>query len=139
MPEQTFCMIKPDAVLRGLTSEILNRIEKYGLKIVKRKNLIVNQDQAERLYAAHKGKPFYNGLVKFATSGSVLCLVVEGDEAVKRLRSLMGETDPRAAQPGTIRYDLREENIFNADGIMKNLIHGSDSIENAKNEISIFF
>ena len=139
MPEQNFCMIKPDAVERGKTSEILNRIESSGLKIAKQKNLTLNQDQAERLYAVHKGKPFYDGLLKFITSGRVLCLVVEGDDAVNKLRLLMGETDPRKAQPGTIRRDLREENIFTADGIMKNLVHGSDSIENAKYEISIFF
>jgi len=137
--EQTFCMIKPDAASRGLTSEILDRIEKSGLKVAKNKKISMSIEESERLYAVHKEKPFYAGLVKFITSGPVDVMLVEGEDAISRLRALMGETDPRKAKPGTIRGDLREENIFTEDGIMKNLIHGSDSLENAKYEISIFF
>jgi len=99
----------------------------------------MSREQAERLYAVHLGKSFYAGLVKFITSGPATLMVVEGENAITRLRSLMGETDPRKAAAGTIRGDLREENIFTEDGTMKNLIHGSDSAENAKYEISIFF
>lgn len=139
MLEQTFCMIKPDAASRGLTSEILDRIEKSGLKVAKNKKISMSIEEAERLYAVHKEKSFYAGLINFITSGPVTLMVVEGENAVSRLRSLMGETDPRKAKPGTIRGDLHEENIFTEDGIMKNLIHGSDSLENAKYEISIFF
>lgn len=139
MLEQTFCMIKPDAASRGLTSEIVDRIKKSGLKIAKTKKISMTLEEAGRLYAVHKEKPFYAGLINFITSGPGTCMVVEGENAVSRLRGLMGETDPRKAGPGTIRGDLREENIFTEDGIMKNLIHGSDSLENAKYEISIFF
>ena len=139
MPEQTFCMIKPDATERGLTQEINSRIEKSGLKIVKSKELTMSRSQAEKIYAVHKGKDFYDGLVDFITSGPLTVMMLEGDNAILRLRQLMGETDPRKAAPGTIRGDLREDNIFTEKGTMKNLIHGSDSPESAKNEISIFF
>jgi len=139
MPEQTFCMIKPDAAARGLTQEIKNRIEKSGLKISKSKELMMSRSQAEKIYAVHKGKDFYDGLVDFITSGPLTVMMLEGDNAILRLRQLMGETDPRKAAPGTIRGDLREDNIFTEKGTMKNLIHGSDSPESAKNEISIFF
>jgi len=139
MPEQTFCMIKPDAASRGLTQKIKDRIEKLGLKIAKSKDLLMTRAQAEKLYSVHLGKPFYDGLVNFIISGTATVMVVEGKDAVARLRALMGETDPRKAAPGTVRGDLHEENIFTDQGTMKNLIHGSDSPENAKNEISIFF
>ena len=99
----------------------------------------MSTSEAERLYAVHKGKSFYAGLIKFITSGPAACMLVEGENAVMRLRSLMGETDSRKAKPGTIRGDLHEENIFTEESVMKNLVHGSDSAENAKYEISIFF
>jgi len=139
MPEQTFCMIKPDAVSRGLTQKIKDRIEKSGLKIAKSKDILMTRAQAEKLYSVHLGKPFYDGLVNFIISGTATVMVVEENDAIARLRALMGETDPRKAAPGTVRGDLHEENIFTDQGTMKNLIHGSDSPENAKNEISIFF
>lgn len=99
----------------------------------------MSREQAERLYKVHLGKSFYPGLVKFITSGPVTLMIVEGENAIACLRSLMGATDPRKASAVTIRGDLKEENIFTEDGTMKNLIHGSDSPENAKYEISIFF
>ena len=139
MPEQTFCMIKPDAASRGLTQKIKDRIEKSGLKIAKSKDILMTRAQAEKLYSVHLGKPFYDGLVNFIISGTATVMVVEENDAIARLRALMGETDPRKAAPGTVRGDLHEENIFTDQGTMKNLIHGSDSPENAKNEISIFF
>jgi len=139
MPEQTFCMIKPDATARELTQEIKSRIEGSGLKIVKDKDLTMSRSQAEKLYSGHKGKDFYDGLVDFITSGPVTVMMLEGDNAILRLRQLMGETDPRKAAPGTIRGDLREDNIFTEKGTMKNLVHGSDSPDSAKNETAIFF
>lgn len=139
MPEATFCMVKPDGVCRGLTQEITKRITAAGLDIVSSRLENVALDEAERLYAVHKDKPFYTGLVKFITSGPVYLMKVEGLDAAASLRRLMGETDPRSAEAGTIRGDLKEENIFNEDKIMKNIIHGSDSPENAKYELAIFF
>jgi nucleoside-diphosphate kinase len=139
VPEQTFCMIKPDATARGLAEEIETRIEKSGLKIKKKRAITMSREQAEMLYAVHTGKSFYDGLVKFILSGPVTVMLVEGEDAVARLRGLMGVTDPRKAPVGTIRGDLKEEDIYTAEGVMKNLIHGSDSRENAGYESSIFF
>ena len=139
MREKTLLMIKPDALSRGLENDIFKRVEQSGLKISQKQRLLLNEDQAGDLYSPHFGKKFYAGLVKFITSGPVLCAVVEGENAILGLRELMGATDPRKALPGTIRADLKEENIFNQDGIIKNLVHGSDSGESAAREIGIFF
>ena len=139
MLERTFCMIKPDGVARGLVDGIKQRIEKSGLKIVKSRDLTVSEEQARKLYAVHKEKPFYSGLVKLITSGPSHAIEIEGENAVSRLRKLMGATDPRQADPGTIRGDYQEDNIYTADGTMKNVIHGSDCTENAKHEAAIFF
>ncbi len=139
MLERTFCMIKPDGVARGLVDGIKQRIEKSGLKIVKSRDLTVSEEQARKLYAVHKEKPFYSGLVKLITSGPSHAIEIEGENAVSRLRKLMGATDPRQADPGTIRGDYKEDNIYTADGTMKNVIHGSDCTENAKHEAAIFF
>ncbi len=132
-------MVKPDATARGLTDKIQDRIIKSGLKIVEGKYQNITLDEAKKLYKVHESKPFYNGLVKFITSGPVYLMRVEGENAVSKLREVMGETDPRKASLGTIRADFKEENIFNEDGIIKNLVHGSDSQENAKYEMGIFF
>lgn len=139
MLERTFCMIKPDAISRGLKDLILGRIKEAGFKIIKEKELKIGRDEAQKLYAVHRGKPFYSGLVNFITSGPAYLMVLEREGAVGELRELMGATDPRQSAPGTVRGDLKEDNIFNSEGIMKNVIHGSDSVENAKYEISIFF
>jgi nucleoside-diphosphate kinase len=139
MQEKTLLMIKPDAVSRGLENDIFKRVEQSGLKLVKKQSLLLNESQAADLYSPHLGKSFYDGLVKFITSGPVICVLVEGEDAISRLRKLMGATDPREALPGTIRGDLKEENIFNRDGTIKNLVHGSDSKDSAKREIGIFF
>ncbi|MBI5399396.1 nucleoside-diphosphate kinase [Candidatus Saganbacteria bacterium] len=132
-------MIKPDGVARGLTEEILDRITKAGLKIIQTKQLSVTPEMAADLYAPHFGKNFYPGLLNFIISGPVLACQLQGEEAINHLRQIMGATDPRQAQAGTIRGDLKEENIFTADGSIKNLIHGSDSPEAAKRESVIFF
>ncbi|MBU0672586.1 MAG: nucleoside-diphosphate kinase [Candidatus Margulisbacteria bacterium] len=132
-------MIKPDGVSRGLADEVLVRVKKAGLKLIRQKELTMTKELAADLYSPHLGKRFYPGLVKFITSGPVTCCVVEGEDAIGRLRELMGATDPRKALPGTIRGDLKEANVLNPDGIIKNLVHGSDSPASAKREIPIFF
>ena len=137
--EQTFFMIKPDGVKRYLSNLVLSKMTNAGLKIVTRRRLVMSKEQAERLYATHKGKPFYEGLCRFVTSGPVIVSVLEGEDAISKVREIMGATDPREAQPGTIRGDNKEENVLNEEGIIKNICHGSDSVENAKYEIAVFF
>lgn len=139
MPENTLLMIKPDGTSRGLQTEIIYRVGKTGLKIAHQREVMLSPAMAADLYSPHNGKKFYPGLIKFITSGPVVCAMVEGDNAIARLRELMGATDPRLARPGTIRGDLKEENVINENGIIKNLVHGSDSPESAKREIAIFF
>ncbi len=130
--ERTFVMIKPDAVQRGLIGEIISRLERKGLKIVAMKMLNVDRDLAERHYAEHRDKPFFQSLVDYITSGPVVAMVVEGKNAVKVVRTLVGATNPQEALPGTIRGD------FGMD-IGRNVIHASDSLESAEREISLFF
>jgi nucleoside-diphosphate kinase len=139
MLERTLLLIKPDGVARGLEKAIVTRIEKAGLKIVRQEDLNLTTQDAMDLYSPHLGKPFYQGLISFITSGPVIAHIVEGDNAIARIRELMGATDPRNAAAGTIRGDLKEENIFTADGTMKNLVHGSDSPASAEREMKIFF
>jgi len=132
-------MIKPDGVKRYLSNLILTKMVESGFKILARRRVIVTREQAEALYLAHKGKPFYEGLVKFITSGPSIMTVLEGEDAVARVRSMMGATDPRQAAPGTIRGDNIGDPLFTEDGTIMNICHGSDSVENAKNEIAVFF
>ncbi len=130
--ERTFVMIKPDAVQRGLIGEIIARLERKGLKIVAMKMLHVSRELAENHYAEHKGKPFFESLVEYVTSAPVIAMVVEGKNAVKVVRTLVGATNPQEAQPGTIRGDYGMD-------IGRNVIHASDSLESAEREISLFF
>jgi len=130
--ERSLVIIKPDAIQRGLAGEIISRLENKGLKIVAVKMLCMDKALAQRHYAVHKDKPFFNELVDFITSGPVIAMVLQDDDAVKVIRQTMGETDPAKAMPGTIRGD------FGGD-ISHNLIHGSDSVENARSEIALFF
>ncbi|MCR4404057.1 MAG: nucleoside-diphosphate kinase [Candidatus Acetothermia bacterium] len=132
MVERTFVMLKPDGVQRGLVGEIISRLERKGLKIVALKMIHLDRALAERQYEVHRGKHFFNELVEFVTSSPVVALVVEGEEAIKVVRKLMGATNPFEAEPGSIRGD------FGLD-LTKNLIHGSDSAETAKREIALFF
>ncbi len=125
-------MIKPDAVQRGLIGEIISRLERKGLKIVAMKMLNVSRELAERHYAEHREKPFFESLVDYITSAPVVAMVVEGKNAVKVVRTLVGATNPQEALPGTIRGD------FGMD-IGRNVIHASDSLESAEREISLFF
>ncbi len=132
MKEQTFAMIKPDGVERGYIGEVIKRIEQKGLTISALKMLNVSDEQAKLHYKIHSGKPFYNELVNFITSGPVVALVISGESAVELIRMLAGATNPTKAQPGTIRGD------FSID-IQNNVIHTSDSVEHAKEEIDIYF
>lgn len=125
-------MVKPDAVKRRLIGEIISRLEKVGLRIVAMRMLQLTKDMAEEHYAIHKDKPFFDGLVKFITSGPVVAMVVEGKDAVKRVRKLAGATKPMEAEVGTMRGDLAME-------IGRNVVHAADSPENAKIEYSIYF
>lgn len=130
--QRTLVLIKPDAMQRGLAGEIISRLERKELKIVAMKMLQMDKSMAERHYAIHEGKPFFSALVDFITSTPLIAAVVEGENAVEAVRRLMGETDPLKAARGTIRGDLGLD-------IGHNLIHGSDSEENAQQEISLFF
>jgi nucleoside-diphosphate kinase len=130
--EQTLSIIKPDAVSSNFIGEILSRFEKAGLKIVAAKMLHLSTDQAKAFYAVHAHRPFFLELVSFMTTGPVLILVLEGEGAIAKNRQLMGATDPKEALPGTIRADF-------AKTIDKNAVHGSDSVENAKQEVAFFF
>jgi nucleoside-diphosphate kinase len=139
MREKTFFMIKPDGTKRKLEIEVAGYLRNAGLEIVKREEKFLKKEKAEDLYSPHKGKKFFQGLIKFITSGAVVGMVVEGEQAVSRLREIMGATDPGKALSGTIRGDLKEKNYINEDGIIKNIVHGSDSAETAEKEIEIFF
>ncbi len=139
MLEKTFFMIKPDGVARGLEKDIFSRLDAAGLKVEASKSIRLSIEEAAELYRPHLGKKFYPGLVKFITSGPAVACIVSGENAVARLRQMMGDTDPLAAEKGTVRGDLREEDVINEDGIIKNLVHGSDSPASAAREIAIFF
>ena len=130
--ERTLILIKPDAVQRGLSGKIISRIEDKGLKLIGMKLVHVDDGLASKHYGEHVGKPFYESLVEFITSSPVIALAVEGESAVQVVRNLMGGTNPTEALPGTIRGDFGLT-------IGMNLIHGSDSPESAKRELSIFF
>ena len=130
--ERTFVMIKPDGVQRGLVGEIVRRFEARGLKIVGMKMLQMSNDFAKKHYEVHIGKPFFDGLLKYITSGPVVAMVLEGTEAVAAARATMGATNPAKAAPGTIRADLGLE-------MGRNLIHGSDGPETAQTEIALWF
>jgi len=130
--QRTLVLVKPDGVQRGLVGEIISRLERKGLKIVALKMLHMDRAMAERHYDVHRDKPFFSSLVDFITSGPVIAAVIEGENAVGVVRQTMGETDPLQSAPGTIRGDFGLE-------VQENLVHGSDSKENAQEEISLFF
>jgi nucleoside-diphosphate kinase len=130
--ERTFSIVKPDGVQKNLIGEVYRRFEQAGLKIVAARMVHLTQRQAEGFYAVHSERPFFKDLVKYMTSGPVMMQVLEGENAVAKHRELMGATDPKKAAPGTIRADL-------ASSIEENVVHGSDSAENAAVEIAFFF
>ena len=130
--EKTLIILKPDAVQRGLIGEIITRFERKGIQVVAAKFMKIPATTAETHYAPHKGKPFYEGLVKFMTSSPVLVLALAGKDVINISRKMMGATFGSKAEPGTIRGDLGVSNSFN-------LIHGSDSAESAERELKLFF
>lgn len=130
--EQTLSIIKPDAVANHHIGDIISRFEKNNLKVAALKMDKLSKQQAGDFYAVHKDRPFYNELVEFMSSGPVVIMVLEGDNAVAKNRELMGATDPKKADVNTIRKDF-------AESMSKNAVHGSDSLENAKTEINFFF
>ena len=132
MIEKTYTMIKPDGVANKHVGEIVNRFERVGLTVERLELADVTQKQAQANYAEHEGKPFYAGLIEYITSGSVVKMVVSGENAVATVRKLMGSTNPADAAPGTIRGDFG----LTMD---ENVIHGSDSVASAEREIGIFF
>ncbi|ABK81831.1 nucleoside-diphosphate kinase [Campylobacter fetus] len=130
--EQTLSIIKPDAVKKGVVGKIIDRFESNGLRIAAAKKLQLSVEDAKKFYEVHAARPFYGELVEFMTSGPVVVMVLEGDNAVVKNRELMGATNPKEAAAGTIRADF-------AESIDANAVHGSDSLENAKTEIAFFF
>ena len=130
--EQTLSMIKPDGVQRGLIGNVIGRFEKSGLKIKAMKMLHLSLDQARSFYAVHKERPFYDSLTQFMSSGPIVAMILEGENAIQVNRDLMGATDYRKAAPGTIRADFARE-------IEANIVHGSDAPETAQVEIAFFF
>lgn len=130
--EQTLVLVKPDAVQRGLIGEIISRLERRGLKLVGAKFLQVSQELAETHYAIHKGKPFYDGLIRYITSSPVMAMVWEGPNAIAAVRQTMGSTKPVEASPGSIRHDFGLE-------VGRNLTHASDSPENGTLEVALWF
>jgi len=130
--ERTLSIIKPDATRRNLTGKINTKFEEAGLRIVAQRRVLLSKAQAEEFYGVHKERPFFAGLVAFMTSGPVVLQVLEGEDAVAANRRIMGATNPKNADPGTIRAEFAED-------IEANSVHGSDSAENAATEIAFFF
>ena len=130
--EQTLVLIKPDGVAKGLTGEIISRIERRGLQVVALKMMKLSREMAEQHYSEHQGKPFFNGLIEFITSSPLVAMIVEGENAVLVVRTMMGATNPVNAAPGTIRGDF-------ALTMGENIIHGSDSVASAEREAGLFF
>ena len=130
--ERTLILVKPDAFARGLSGEIIARFERKGLTIVALKHMQLDEDTAKRHYAEHDGKPFFGELVDFITSGPLVAMVLEGDEAVKAARQVIGATNPLEATTGSIRGDFAIE-------VGQNMVHGSDSPESGQREAGIFF
>lgn len=130
--EQTLLLIKPDGVQRGLIGTIISRVEQRGLRLIGMKFMQVSRTLAETHYLIHKGKPFYNGLIDYLTSSPVVAMAWQGNKAIAAVRQVLGATDPTVAQPGTVRGD------YGID-IGRNLTHGSDSVENGKAEVKLWF
>lgn len=130
--ERTLSIIKPDGVQKNLIGEVYRRFEQAGLKVIAARMLHLSTAQAEAFYAVHRERPFYRDLVNYMTTGPVIAQVLEGDNAIETHRRIMGATDPKKADPGTIRKDF-------AASIEENVVHGSDAVETARQEISFFF
>jgi len=140
--QQTLVLVKPDGVARGLTGDVIKRIEQRGLKIVGLKLVKIDTDFSKKHYAAHLDKEFYKGLEKFVTSGPIVAIVVEGVDAIENVRKIAGTTESKSALPGTIRGDFSHVSYSHADekGIaIKNIIHASGDVDDAKTEIALWF
>ncbi len=134
--EKTLILIKPDGVRRGLVGEVISRIEKKGYSVTALRMLQADRSILEKHYAEHDGKPFYEPLLEFMSSGPIVAMIAEGNRVIEGFRSLAGATDPTVAAPGTIRGDLARDQ---GTKVQQNLVHGSDSPESAAREIAIFF
>ena len=132
MSETTFVMVKPDGVARGLVGEVIGRFERKGLRLTKLRMLVIDEDLARRHYAEHLERPFFPELLEFIVNGPVVAMEWTGESAVSVARTLMGATDPKKADPGTIRGDL-------GLAVTQNIVHGSDSPESATRELALFF
>jgi nucleoside-diphosphate kinase len=130
--ERTLSIVKPDGVKKNVIGDVYHRFEKAGLRVVAARMMQLSKAQAEAFYGIHRERPFFKDLCAYMTSGPVMVQVLEGDNAVAKNRDIMGATDPKKAAPGTIRADL-------ADSIEANVVHGSDSLENAAREVAFFF
>jgi nucleoside-diphosphate kinase len=130
--DRTLILVKPDAFARGLTGEIIARFERKGLQIVALKHMTVDEQLAKRHYAEHEGKPFFGELVEFITSGPIVAMVLEGDQAITAARQVIGATNPLEATTGSIRGDF-------AIAVGQNMVHGSDSVESGQREAELFF
>jgi nucleoside-diphosphate kinase len=130
--ERTLILVKPDAFARGLTGEIIARFENKGLRITAMRHMHVTEDLAKQHYAEHEGKPFFGELVEFITSGAIVAMVLEGEDAIKAARQVIGATNPLEAAPGSIRGDY-------AIAVGQNMVHGSDSPESGEREAKLFF
>ena len=130
--EKTFVLVKPDGVQRGLVGEVISRLERRGLRLIGAKFMHVSRDLAQKHYAIHEGKPFYDGLIRYITSAPVMAMVWEGPAAVAAVRQTMGSTKPTEAAPGTVRHDLALE-------VGRNLTHASDSAPNGEAEVALWF
>ena len=134
--EKTLILIKPDGVRRGLVGEVISRVEKKGYSVTALRMLHADRALLEKHYAEHNGKPFYEPLIEFMTSGPIVAMIAEGNRVIEGFRSLAGATDPTVAAPGTIRGDLARDQ---GTKVVQNIVHGSDSPESAAREIAIFF
>lgn len=132
MIQRTLCLIKPDAVKRGLQGQILTMIQESGLGIIGMKMLRLSRQEAEKFYAVHKERPFFNSLAAYMSSGPIVAVALQGEEAVASYRKLMGSTNPAEAEAGTIRKKF-------AESLEANSVHGSDSVENSATELAFFF
>ena len=130
--ERSFVMVKPDGVQRGLVGEVISRLERRGLRLVAARFVLPSRQLAEKHYAVHLGKPFYPGLIEYITSAPVMAMVWEGPKAIAAVRQTMGSTRPTEAAPGSLRHDFALE-------VGRNLTHASDSVENGKQEVALWF
>ena len=139
MAEKTLLIVKPDGTRRKLADKVFKRIEEAGFRILTKKKLNLSDELAERLYAVHKGKDFFFPLMEFVTSGPIEAAVIEAEDAISKMRAFIGPTLPSAAPKGTIRGDFRGERDRAESGVIENVVHASDSAENAKYEIELLF